>query len=279
MKQFLLPLVIITALVSGCGAASSDSATAGSDVALTASAPGGGANAFNPYMNSKLPNIRQLPPESEKMLKSLGAKAQSIEGEAAHRKNWRDEIYPIVYGDRKAPHEIIVVLDFSKPDSQKVWKYVVNASKSLSPSQCKIVVFGRSGENYGTDLMGLAIWIAHSRRGQAMPYLSYALARWNEVKAAQKAQGQPKKFTNEYDATAKASDFPIHYGYLSRLNPPVPANQELSVAKYCYNAGSVNMYQAMQVCQYYGASSVPAVIVDGKVIKKVSTDAILAALK
>lgn len=276
MKQFLLPLVIIAALVSGC--ASSDSATASPDVALS-STPGGGANAFNPYMNAKLPNIRQLPPESQKMLQSLGAKAQSIEGEAAHRKNWRDEIYPIVYGDRKAPHEIMVVLDFSNPDSQRVWQDVVKASKSLSPSQCKIVVFGRSRENYGTDLMGLAIWIAHSRKGQAMPYLSYALARWNEVKAAQKAQGQPKKFTNEYDATAKASDYPIHYGYLSRLNPPVPANQELAVAKYCYNAGSVNMYQAMQVCQYYGASSIPAVIVDGKVLKKVSPDAILAALK
>lgn len=34
--------------------------------------------------------------------------------------------------------------------------------------------------------MGMAIWIAHNRPGQAMSYLTYALDRWNSVKAAQK---------------------------------------------------------------------------------------------
>lgn len=213
------------------------------------------------------------------MLGSLGAKAQTIEGEAAHRKNWRDEIYPVVYGDKNAPGEIIVLLNFSSPESEQVWQAVVGASKSLSPSTCKIVVFGKSDENYGTDLMGLAIWLTHSRPGQAMSYLTYALKRWNEVKNAQRSSGGVKKFTNEYDATATASDYPIHYGYLSRLNPPVPASQELAVAKYCYDAGSVNTYQATQICQYYGVKSLPAVIVNGKVLGKVSTDSILAALK
>lgn len=277
MRHFLLPLCVLACMMFGCGA--SGGAPTDGQVALSASEPGGGTNAFNPYMRDKLPNTRQTTSEGQQMLGHLGGRAQSIESEAAHRKNWRDEIYPVVFGDRKAPHEIIVVLDFSNPESQRIWQDVVQASKSLTPSQCKIVVFGRSKENYGTDLMGLAIWIAHSRPGQAMPYLTYALARWNEVKAQQKSSGVVKKFTNEYDATAKSTDYPIHYAYFSRLNPPLPANQELAVAKYCYDAGNVNMYQAVQVCEYYGVSKVPAVIVDGKPLGKVSADAILAALK
>lgn len=276
MHKTFLPLLLVCSLLFGCAAA--ESARNG-ELSLSSSGVGGGANDFNPYMRSKLPNTRQLNAEGQQMLGSLGARAQSIEGEAAHRKNWRDEIYPVVFGDRQAPHEIIVVLDFSCPDSEKVWKAVVEASKSLDPRQCKIVVYGRSGENYGTDLMGLAIWLAHSRPSQAMPYLTYALGRWNEVKAAQKSAGGAKKFTNEYDATATAQDYPIHYGYLMRLNPPIPAKQQPVIAKYCYDAGNVNMYQAVQVCQYYGVSSVPAVIVDGEVLKKVSAGSILGALR
>lgn len=272
MKVYFLPLVLVMGLLFGCAASQGD----------TASAPvvsGGKANAFNPYMNDKLPSLRATTAEGAKMLGALGARAQTIEGEAAHRKNWREEIYPVVFGKRTAPGEILVLLDFAKPASEKVWQQVVAASKSLSPEQCKIAVFGNSGENYGTDLMGLAIWLAHSRPGQAMPYLSYALKRWNQVKAAQKQAGAVKKFTNEYDATATAQDYPIHYGYLSRLKPAIPASQELTVAKYCYNAGNVNMYQASQICQYYGVSSLPAVIVNGKVLGNVSADAILAALR
>lgn len=276
MRKIFLPVVCLGLLLGGCAGLNGSPQDG---AALSLSAPGGGTNAFNPYMQSKLPNMRGTTGEGRQMLSHLGASVQSIESEARHRKNWRDEIYPVVFGDKKAPHEIIAVLNFAEPACENLWKAVVTASKSLSPSQCKIVVFGKSSENYGTDLMGLAIWLAHARPGQSMPYLTYALGRWNAVKSAQKSSGALKSFTNEYDATASSRDFPIHYGYLMRLKPPVSARQEPVVAKYCYDAGNVNMYQAVQVCQYYGVRQLPAVIVDGKVLGKVTPDAILSALR
>lgn len=278
-----VPVLAMMLLLVGCAAGGSgggsEEAAAAPEQAALAGAPGAGANAFNPYMQAKLPNTREFSTEGQQMLGAMGGGQPTIEGEAAHRRNWREEIYPVVFGDRTAPHEILVLLNFSSPKSAEVWKAVTTASRSLSPQQCKIAVFGNSTENYGTDLMGLAIWIAHSRPGQAMPYLTYALDRWNEVKAAQRRAGTVKTFKNEYDATATAADYPIHYAYLSRLKPPVPAADELNVAKYCYNAGNVNMYQTTQICQYYGVRELPAVIVDGKVLGKVSADAILKALK
>lgn len=284
MRGRLVPVLMMTLTLLGCAAGGSGSgqeaAGAASDqVALSDAAPGGGANAFNPHMQAKLPNTREHTAEGQQMLGAMGGGVPTIEGEAAHRRNWREEIYPVVFGERTAPHEILVLLNFSNPGSAEVWKAVTTASRSLSPQQCKIVVFGNSTENYGTDLIGLAIWIAHSRPGQAMPYLTYALNRWNEVKAAQRRAGNVKTFKNEYDATARATDYPIHYAYLSHLKPPVPASDELNVAKYCYNAGNVNMYQTTQICQYYGVSGLPAVIVDGRVLGRVSAEAILKALK
>ncbi len=280
MRGRLVPALMMTLLLLGCAATGREgTGSAPEQVALSAAAPGGGANAFNPYMQTKLPNTRELTAEGQRMLGAMGGAMPTIEGEAAHRRNWRDEIYPVVFGERTAPHEILVLLDFSSPRSAEVWKAVVKASRSLSPQQCKIAVFGNSTENYGTDLLGLAIWIAHSRPGQAMPYLTYALDRWNEVKAAQRRAGTVRTFKNEYDATASATDYPIHYGYLSRLRPPVPAADELDVARYCYDAGNVNMYQTTQLCRYYGVNELPAVIVDGRPLGKVSADAILKALR
>lgn len=269
MKQILLPAILLGLMLSGCAAQQGP----------TTAEPGSSANDFNPYMREKLPNTRQLSNDGAKMLGALGAKAQTIEGETKYRKNWREEIYPVVFGDRKAPHEIIVILNFAEPECEKLWSQVVAASKSLQPGQCKIVVYGRSSENYGTDLMGMAIWLAHSRKGQAMPWISYALSAWNQAKAAQKSQGKVNKFTDEYDSVAKTGDFPILYSYLGRVNPPVPASQELALSRYCYNAGNINMYQATQICQYYGVSRLPAVIVDGKVLNGPTADSILAALR
>ncbi len=278
MRALLIPSILILSLLVGCGMQPAATTSPASSSLFSAGSING-ANAFNPYLKSSLPNTRKPTDEGQKMLADLGAAINSIEGEAAHRKNWREEIYPIVFGNANAPKEIIVILDFSSPQSEQVWKEVVRAAKSLSPQQCKIVVYGHSAENYGTDLMGLAIWIAHSRPGQVMPYLSYALNRWNVVKASQKSQGVNKKFVNEYDATASSADYPIHYAYLARLQPPVPANQELAVAKYCYDAGNVNMYQAVQVERFYGVSSLPAVIVDGRLLGRANLQNILDALK
>ena len=128
--------------------------------------------------------------------------------------------------------------------------------------------------------MGLGIWISHSRPGQAMPYLTYALGQWNKVKADQKStRGKAVPFQNEYDATVKNTDYPIHYSYFSHLRPPVPASQELSVAKYCYDAGNVNLYQAEQISKYYGIKALPAVVVDGQHLSSVSAGSILKALQ
>lgn len=270
MKRIYLPALLLCAMLFGCGQTPHGTSMA---------EPGGSANDFNPYMREKLPNTRQLSASGARMLNELGAKAQTIEGETRYRKNWREEIYPVVFGDRKAPHEIIVVLNFAEPECEKLWQQVVQASKSLQPAQCKIVVYGNSSENYGTDLMGMAIWLSHARKGQAMPWITYALNAWNRVKAAQKSLGRERKFTDEYDSTANPQDFPILYGYLSRVQPPVPASQELTLSKYCYNAGNINMYQATQVCQYYGVKQLPAVIADGHIIRNVTADAILAAVR
>lgn len=72
-----------------------------------------------------------------------------------------------------------MLLDFASPQSEKVWHAVAEASRSVSPQQCKVAVFANSKEYYGTDLMGMGIWISYSRPGQGMAYMTYALSRWN----------------------------------------------------------------------------------------------------
>lgn len=270
MRKWTFPVILLLGLLFGCGV--SQKTTAMPENA-------GDANAFNPWMQNQLPNLRAPSGDGAQMLGALGARAQTIEGEAKHRKYWREELYPIVFGDKKAPNEILVVLDFSNPDSEKAWDAVMSASKSLKAANCKVVVFGHSQENYGTDLMGLTIWLARERPSYAMPWLKYALNRWNAVKDAQKRSGNVKNFTAEFDATASSRDFPIAYSFLTQVKPAIPANQELTIAKYSYNAGNVNMYQATQVCKYYGIHKLPAVIVNGHPLDKITSSAILAELR
>lgn len=269
MNRFWLPVLLLATLLFGCGAIQQGGP----------GSSGSGANAFNPYMREELPNMRRSSADGAKMLDQLGAHQQSIVGEAKHRKGWREEIYPVVFGEKKAPHEIIVVLNFAEPACEQLWNAVTEASKSLNPADCKIAVFGRSDETYGTDLMGVTIWLNQFRKGQSMSWLTYALSHWNKAKEAQRKTGKARKFTNEYDAVARKGDFPIHYGFLSRIQPPIPASKEVAIVRYCYDAGNVNMYQATQVCQYYGVSKLPAVIVDGRPLANVSAESILAALK
>lgn len=275
MYRNLLFLCCAFALIAGCGAMRNDTSAAAGESRTGIFSK---ANAFNPYLNSRLPNTRVISGEGQSMLSQMGAGLQSIEEEARHRSNWRGELYPVVFGSPKARGEVLVLLNFASPASEQIWRQVIEASRAMNASAAKIVVFGRSSENYGTDLMGLAIWIAHARKGQAMPYLSYALKRWNEVKAAQKRARISRSFVNEYDATAGESDYPILYGYFSRLRPPVTGANELAVAKYCYGAGNVNMYQAEQVARYYGVKKLPAVIVNGSVLDSPDADSILRAL-
>ncbi|MDR2054914.1 MAG: hypothetical protein LBQ10_03475 [Desulfovibrio sp.] len=282
MRRYLAAIVCLVLCVAGCvsGAAKTASPDAAMPERVAASSTGGGANAFNPYMNAALPNMRRLSDADEQMVRQMGANAHRIEGEAAYRQRWREELYPVVFGDARAPHEILVLLDFAEPRSEKIWQTVVEAARSFSPTREKIVVFANSRENYGTDLMGFAIWLTYSRQGGAMPWLSHALARWNAVKAEQKrVRGRAVPFNNEYDATARPSDYPILYTYMEKLRPPVPPGEELAVSKYCYEAGNVNLYQAMQVSAYYGVTSLPAVIVDGKPLASPSAGAIAQALR
>ena len=273
--------VCLAFLLTGCVAAQSSGVPqAGQDApAVLSDAPSAsGANVFNPYMHEKLPNTRKLSAEGSKMLSSLGGRAQSIEGEAAYRRHWREEMYPVVHGGRTAPHEVLVLLDYANPRSEKVWNSVADASRSIPAANGKVVLFGNSSETYGTDLVGFGVWLSYSRPGQAMRWIGHSLARWNAVKAQQKSHGGAKRFDNEYDATATSSDYPMIYSYLTQVTPPVTEN-ELSLSRYCYEAGNVNMYQTVQLCRYYGVKQLPAVIVDGKVLSDVSAQKILEAMK
>ncbi|MBO4336008.1 MAG: hypothetical protein J5846_09295 [Desulfovibrio sp.] len=271
---FLSSLIIcLCCAVSACASKSEGQQT---DVVMNSEA--GGADVFNPWRNAKLPQSRHLSKDGDTILGAMGGREQSIQGEAAHRPHWREEIYPVVFGSTGAAHEILVLLDYSEPASEKIMAEVSKAASSLNPNDTKIVVFGKNRELYGTDLTGLMIWIAYARKGQALPYLNYSLKRWNEVKAAQKAHGRVKTFTHEFDSTAKASDYPIHYSYLQRLTPPVSENDELTLAKYSYDAGNINMFQATQVINYFGIGKLPCVLVDGKILKAVSAKSILEAL-
>ena len=280
MRGFLAAMLVSGLLLGGCGGMSTGDSGPREKVNLAAGVQNDKANAFNPYLRTSLPNLRTNDSESQAMLQKMGGKETSIEGEAAYRPQWKQEIYPVFFGDPKAPHEVLVLLDFASPQSEKVWQAVAEASRSVSPQQCKVAVCANSKEYYGTDLMGMGIWISHSRPGQAMQYMTYALSRWNEVKAAQKkAKGRVVAFNNEYDATVESSDFPIHYSYMSKLRPPVNPAEELVVGKYCYNAGNVNLYQAQQIAQYFGIKTLPAVIVDGNVLSSVSASSILKAME
>ena len=121
MKNVLrLPLaLLVCGLISACGLMGGNGSADLTPVAQAA--PAAKANAFNPWMNKSLPNTRTLSAEGMAMVQAMGADRQSIEDEAAYRPHWREEIYPVFFGNKTAPHEIIVLLDFASPDSARVW--------------------------------------------------------------------------------------------------------------------------------------------------------------
>lgn len=262
-------VLCVALLLTGCAAQDNPVEA----VAASGSVAGGKANAFNPYLQKQLPNTRGLSSEGQ----AFGGATVAIEAEAAHRPHWREELYPVVFGRPTAPHEILVVLDFARPQSRALWQAVEQAAKSISPEQCKIVVFAKNSENYGTDLMGLVIWNTWARKGQGMSCLGQLLNAWQEAKAAQRSAGKSKPFNNEYDS-AVGNGYPIHYDWIMKQRPAIAENDELHLVRYCYDAGNVNMYQAVQVMRYYGISSLPAVLVDGKAVGKVTPATIAAAI-
>ncbi len=240
---------------------------------------GSDANAFNPYAGKELPSSRTPKGDEAGILKAIGGRPRSIAADTAYRQHGRQELYPCLWGDIRAPHEVLVLLDFASPDSRPLWKAVTDAVKRTSPDRARVVLFGKSGETYGTDLTGMAIWAARERQGQAMEYVSWALRRWDEVKEAQRKMGTLRPFRDEYDAVAGRRDYPMTFMAMTRFKPAVPDAEQSDIARYAYDAGNVNMFQASEVCTYYGVERVPALVVDGVVYTSMSADRLAGLLK
>ena len=237
-----------------------------------------GGNKFNPYMQSRLP-AGSMQAEAESMLKEMGARAPSLQDEVQHRPRWKEEVYPVVFGDRKAGNEILVFLDYAAPQSEALWQEVVKASQSLDPRSTKIAVLSRNSEKYGTELMGGGIWMAFMRPQAAMHYYSYSLNRWNTVKNQQAQKGGKRVFTYEYDAVLNATDQPILYAYLHQVQPPVPGKEHVEIVRYAYDAGNVNLFQAVTAANAYGVKQFPAVVVNDKLLGQANAQSIVAAVK
>lgn len=260
MKTLFLALTCLCCICTGCSFA------------------GGNSNPYNPYVQSRLPSAEPSAEASQAMEK-LGGKSTTIQDEASYRKYWKEELYPVVFGDKKAPHSIMVLLDYADPQSQQMWDVVARATSRLDPSKVQVVVFGHSKEQYGTELMGYGIWINVLRPKQAVAYYSYSLSQWNDVKRRQKAsRGKAIPFQYEFDSTAGQTERPFVYNFIDRLSPPVPEKQQSEALKYVYDAGNINMFQAVEIAKYYNVKKLPAVIIDGTVLKQVTEATIQAAV-
>ncbi len=247
-------------------------------VALVSFAPcafAADAQRFNPYLHATLPS-ETLKGESAKMARSLGGKSSSLQDEVKYRKQWQQEVYPVVFGNPQSAHEVLVFLDYAIPASQHVWAHVVQAAQYMSAQDVHISVFARSAEPYATELMGGGIWMAYSHPTYALDYYTYTLSRWNGAKQGLAAQGIRRPFVTEYDAT-EGREVPILYAYLERVK--VPSNQHFTIVKYAFDAGNINMYQANLAAQHYGVQHFPAVVVNGKRIADPSAQNILNALR
>lgn len=260
-NRFFIVIGLICVLSAGCSLA------------------GGATNRYNPYVQSHLPS--SAPPEEiSQVIEKMGGKSTTIQDEASHRKYWKEELYPVVFGDKKAPNTIMVLLDYAAPQSQHVWNDVVQATGRLDPHKVQVVVFGNSSEQYGTELMGYGIWMSFMRPKQAMSYYTYTLAQWNDVKRRQAAtNGKARPFQYEFDGTAGATERPFVYNVIDKLRPPLSDKQQVELVKYAYDAGNVNLYQAVEVAKYYGIQQLPAVIINDVVLKQVTVANILNALK
>lgn len=240
---------------------------------------GGNSNRYNPYVQSRLP-ATVLSDEVRQGIEKMGGRNTTIQDEASNRKYWKEELYPIVFGDKKAPNTIMVLLDYAAPQSQQVWNDVAQAVSRLDPNKVQVVVFGNSGEQYGTELMGYGIWMSIMRPKQAMAYFSYTLAQWNDVKRRQVARhGKARYFQYEFDGTAGDTERPFVYNVIDQLKPPLNDKQQVELVKYAYDAGNINMFQAVELAKDYGISQLPAVIVNDTVLKQVTAAAIVNAIQ
>ena len=240
---------------------------------IPAEAPCADAQAFDPYLHSEFPNSRKPKGEAAEMLRKLGGRPHDIAAEAGWRRHWREEVYPVLFGDPKAPHEILVMIDFASPKTRAVWGAVKGAMARLNPSQAKVVLFSDSSELYAYDMTGLVLWANINRRGKGAETLDWALAAWDKAKAKKRG----KKFISEYDSVSSRTELPMVFQGMRRLG--VSEAEECKVADYAYEAGTVNMFQTGQAKRYYGVKSLPAVVVDGRVMDQPSADAIVKAVQ
>lgn len=237
-----------------------------------------GGNKYNPYTQSRLPG-GMVEEEKGKMLKEMGAIASSLQDEVKYRAHWKEEVYPVVFGERKSANEVLVFMDYAAPQSEILWKEVVKATRQMNAKTAKVVVLGNNTEKYGTELMGGGIWASYMRPQAVLQYYTYTLHRWNTVKAQQARKGKARPFVYEYDATVEATDQPILFSFLGQVQPPVPGKDHVDIVRYAYDAGNVNLFQAVSAAQDYGVKTFPAVVVNGKVISQPTAEKITAALK
>lgn len=235
-------------------------------------------NRYNPYIQQKLPTPLH-DDESLAILKALGGTPTTIQDEVSERKHWREEIYPVVFGNKTAPGEILVFLDYASPESAPLWAEVVKAAASLNPQTNKIVVFGNSKEHYGTELLGGGIWISYTRPAKTLEYFTYSLEHWNTAKKRQHQQGLQRPFVYDIDTSFDIGILPILPAYLDGMTPPVSTEAQAYVLDTAYEAGNVNMFQAMAAAQQYKVENIPAVVVNGRLLPNPTAAAIIKAVK
>ncbi len=239
---------------------------------------GADTNLFNPYFHTRLPS-QSLSNDGAEMAKMLGASKSNLQDEVSYRQYWRNEVYPVVFGNVKSKNEVIVFIDYANLNSEFVWAQVLAASKMMDVQKNKIVVFAKNSEKYGTELMGGGIWVTYSRPAYGLDYFNYTLRKWNEVKRTLATKGITRPFVYEYDATAHKKDFPILYSYLSMLKPALTQTEYSHIMQYAFDAGNINMYQAAIAANQYGVENFPAVVVNGNILKKVNAQNIVEALQ
>ena len=266
MRIFCCLPILLSLLLLGCSAGA------------TSAKVSGGGNKYNPYLQTRLPGGSMLG-DKEGMLQEMGARPATLQDEVQHRPHWKEEVYPVVFGNRQGTAEVLVFLDYAAPQSEAVWKEVVKATRSLDPKTTKVVVLGKSSEKYGIELMGGGIWASYMRPQAALQYFTQTLGRWNAVKAQQAKQGRTRPFTYEYDATAASTDQPILYNFLAQVQPPVPGKDHVSIVRYAYDAGNVNLFQAVSAAADYGVKSFPAVVVNDRLLSQPTAQTIVDAVK
>lgn len=231
---------------------------------MPVAADAAGKDSLNPYVNSKLPTGRTTSRDGQAMLDAMGGRQTSLSYEAAHRPNWKAEAYPVLIGNPRSGREVLVLFDFANPSAAKT--ALRKGAEIARSNGGHLVPLALSSETYGTTLMGIAAWAAMKNQDYGLRTLDSLLSAWQTNKQRQRSHGISRKWNSEYDSAASNESLPLHCVWMES-DPTASQYDELDFSKYAYEAGNVNMYQAHVAQQIYGAKHLPAVIVDGSVIR------------